>query len=330
MTMNPLTNTTSVNFPKGEETLQEDNKKQIMDPSTWLHSCLQSTLTELGYRDLLSKFVDCGVGLDEWINSDKVLIDKWLTELGMVKIGARSKFVKLMSDAKDDKIKARCSITPSDKIYLVEYDKEVKFNATVGWPHPDVYRSIIENADSEEAMEDIQETNGTIGVVVSLLLTMVFLQNGRDVTVSTDSMWGENSSRGQDLLTCFLVLTAVICVCVILFTTRVYFAALLLPKDSGRLAMAVIGGDFALNYALCAFFTFAMAFGGTIAVWITLVLDKGTASFMLMLSCAMLVIQLAMCGFNQWWPGGTVDMRFEQALAIIFPHVANKLDTKKH
>jgi hypothetical protein len=302
---------------------EENNEENLPKPQeVWLRECLTMTLSQLGCSDLLPKFIDSGVELEEWLEADPVLVDKWLTELGIQKIGGRAKFVKIMKEVREKKIKERCRACPTDRIYLPEYDKEVKFNGTVGWPSADAYRRIIESAETEEAMSDIQDTNGTIGVVVSLLLTMVFLQNGRDVTVSKECVWGKNAELGQDTLTCLLCITAVICVCVILFTTRVYFAASLLPKNSGRLAMAIIGGDFGLNYALYAFFTFAICFGASIGVWISLVFDSVTATVMLIVCGLLIFLQLMMCGFNQFWPGGTVDMRFEEAIRFLFPGVS--------
>lgn len=295
------------------------NKQENQEPYN-IKTVYKEILTTLDHENLLSNLIDSELEIQDFLESDSILVDKWLMELGFKKIGDRRKFLKLLKENYDLWIKKRNEGLPKNKIYIPDIDQVVEYNGTFLWPHSDAYRQIIMNSDPEEAIGDIKDTNGNIGVVVSLLLTMVFLQNGRDVTVSPNSMWESSAGLGQDILTMLLVINATICVCVILFTTRIYFATSMLPNSSGRLAMAVIGGDFSLNYALISFFVFAIGFASTILLWISLVFDKTTAIVMIVVVTAMVVLQLLMCGFNTLWPGGTVDMRFERAMRILFPN----------
>lgn len=256
------------------------------------------------------------------LTSDKVLVDKWLVELGIIKIGARVKFLAGLQQKLDNIDKAKEDVVKDNPnvIYLKEYDRYVPIRQPWDWPTCDQYKAMIAGSDSCEAMDDMKQTNGTIGVVVSLLLTMVFLQNGRDVTPHAHSLWKDNPGNGQDLLTFCLAITSVICVCVILFTTRIYLALSMLPNNAGRLAMCFIGGDYALSYANSAFVLFAITYGLSMVVWASIVLDEQSAVVLIGISGGLIVVQLLMCGFNDIFPRGTVDMRFENALAFLYPH----------
>ena len=209
------------------------------------------------------------------------------------------------------------SLHDSSSVYLKEYDKRIHINHAIGWPRPDEFKAMIISSNPSELMADMQQTNGTIGVVMSLLLSMTFLRSGSDFNVHKDNMWGENVELGQSILTFILALMMILCICVILFTTRIYFVLSMLPADSGRLATCLLGGSMLLSYNCFTFLAFAIFSAAVIVLWVSIVLGSVTATILIVVIIVLVYLQLQMCGFNRWWPGGNVDMRFERVLYIV-------------
>ena len=278
-------------------------------------------LSSIGYVGLLDNFMECEVEFKNWLEIDSLLADSWLKELGISKIGPRLKFMKLLKEKSDSIDKANQDKVKCDdgKIYLKEYDQIIEYIPTILWPTAKQYKEMIYNTDPIEAMDDLKQTNGTIGVVVSLLLSMVYLKSGFDTTFAEDNIWGDYITTGQNILSVCLAIDSAMCVCIILFTTRVYIALSMLPNSCGRLAQCYIGGDFCLSYALFAFQAFSWAFGITLGLWISISMSTYYCIASILVVAAMIIIQILMCGFNQCWPGGTVDMRFEKVLRFLYP-----------
>ena len=254
------------------------------------------------------------------------LLDQWLKELGFSSLGSRAKFMKALKDKLANSEKERKTkldgvnseiFDDHSNIFLPEYNRTVDIVQPIGWPQPRDYKAMILATDPAECMSDLKETNGSIGVVVSLLLSMVFLTTGKDVYAHPHSLWAKNVDTGQDVLTCVLIMDAAVCVCVIIFTTRLYLVLSMLPDDAGRLAMCRLGGSYCLSYCMFAFMAFAVLSLLALGLWASIALPKGTGLAMICAAAMLIIIQLLMVAFNQYWPGGTVDMRFEAIIEFL-------------
>ena len=156
----------------------------------------------------------------------------------------------------------------------------------------DLWHLMLRNTDAQEMSDDISGLMGTIGVVAALLMSFMFGQNGKDLSASPNSLWGDHVHVAQDIYTLLSAVVAVLCFATVCVSSRIYMDVLLAPKVLTTAAVAAIGGNIIIEMIYLPFFiiTVGVLLVITLHVTITLPAGFGVATLMVVVVVAALSI----------------------------------------